>query len=228
MSHKDSSPIHWALNSKVQPPLEVQKTEYHLVRQIILLNQRKINDLSVIIQSIKPYSSYEIFNHLSRFKSPNPNLNSLVFDEVKPGHLNSQSVMQQSLQMSTRPHLKANKSFILNSHGQIIEDDLQKRSFKKINVFDKFQSTIDNRSIFSPSHTLINFTKKKSLDRSLNNTTVDLASTLDMETLVNFLEYFKVPFLPNDVLLIFEEMGCTGGSLKLEELERYFGLEVWT
>jgi hypothetical protein len=225
--HKNSSPIDWALNCKTNPSIKIENTEYHLIRQIIMLHHRKITDIASAIQSLKPYSTFEIFNHLSLFQNPNPNLNSLVFDDGMKRYSASKSMMQKSLQLSTSPNLKSNKSFILNSQGKIIENDSQSNYFKKINVFDKFNSVIENKSMHRRSHTLGNFTKKNSLDKSLNNNTVDLGSYIDLETIVNFLEFNNVPFLPNDISLIFEEMGSMNGTLKFDQIDKYFGLQVW-
>ena len=190
-----------------------------------MLHQRKMNDISKIIKNLKPYSSFEIFNHLSKFKNPNPNLNNLVLNDMSVHGSNRKSIIQKSLQLSTAPNLETSKSFVLNSNGKIMENDSQNLFSKKINVFDKIQG---NHSLYNRSYTLVNFTKKSSLDKSLNNMTVDLNSYLELETILNFLEFNKVPFISGDVAMIFEEMGSTGSSLKLEELERYFDLEAWS
>ena len=136
-------------------------------------------------------------------------------------------MMQRSLHISTSPNLKTNKSFILDSQGKIIEDESPSLFSKKINVFNKFESAIKNKSVHSVSNTIVDFTKKNSLDFGLNNMSVDMNSCLEIETILNFLEFNKVPFLSQDVSLIFEELGSLNGSLKLEQLERYLGLDVW-
>jgi hypothetical protein len=98
---------------------------------------------------------------------------------------------------------------------------------QKINMFNKFESAMKNKSLHSPSSTIIDFTKKNSLDFGLNNLSVDMNSSLELETVLNFLEFSKVPFLAQDVSLIFEELGSLNGSISLGQLERYFAMEVW-
>ena len=137
-------------------------------------------------------------------------------------------LVQKSLQLSTSPNLAKTKSFVLDSNGKIIEDNSQSIFSKKVNVFDKFQSNYKDNSLHNRSYTLVNFRKKNLFEKSLNNKTVDIDSYLELETIVNFLEFNNVPFLTQQVPLIFEEMGSIGSSLKLEELERYFESEVWS
>lgn len=225
--HQNSSLIDFSINCKSTPRLNIESTEYHLIRQVIMLLHRKITDLSSIIKTLKPYSSFEIFNHLTRFKNPNPNLNHLATKEEYFKNLPSKMMMQRSLHISTSPNLKTNKSFILDSQGKIIQDESPSLFSKKINVFNKFESAIKNKSVHSVSNTIVDFTKKNSLDFGLNNMSVDMNSCLEIETILNFLEFNKVPFLSQDVSLIFEELGSLNGSLKLEQLERYLGLDVW-
>jgi hypothetical protein len=118
--------------------MTILNTEYHLVRQILLLLHRKLSDISHIIRTLRSYPIEEIFSLLTKFNSPSHvKIHNTSFDPDNPGQV-IENHSQFRLQNST------GKQFIPDVRGNIVEGKDFLGFFQyKINLiilgFDLFQ-----------------------------------------------------------------------------------------
>ena len=107
--------IDWAVNDKYPKDMTILNTEYHLVRQILLLLHRKLSDIGHIIKTLRSYPIEDIFSLLIKFNSPSHvKIQNTSFDPENPSQL-IDSHSQFRLQNST------GKQFIPDIRGNIVE-----------------------------------------------------------------------------------------------------------
>ena len=50
--------------------MNISETEYHLIRQILLLMNRKLSDIGYLVRTLRDYKIEPIFELLTKFNSP--------------------------------------------------------------------------------------------------------------------------------------------------------------
>ena len=96
--------------------MTIMNTEYHLVRQILLLLHRKLNDIGHIVRTLRPYPTEDIFSFLIKFNSPSHiKIRNNSFDPEPPTNLLDNLSAYQKIQASGA------KNFVPDVRGNIIE-----------------------------------------------------------------------------------------------------------
>ena len=121
---EDRNNIDWATNQESPKNTAFMDTEYHLIRQILLLLHRKLNDIGHIVRTLRPYSSEEIFSFLFQFNSPSHvkiQQNSFEREESMLAFENS----AQARDSKIFPHKRnISQRFVPDVRGNIIQEDL--------------------------------------------------------------------------------------------------------
>lgn len=118
--------IDWAVNDKHPKDINILNTEYHLIRQILLLLHRKLTDIGHIVRTLRPYPTEDIFRFLTKFNSPSHvKIQSNSFDPDNPtSPLESGSTVR--LQTSGA------KQFTPDAFGNIVEGGTKQATGRSI------------------------------------------------------------------------------------------------
>lgn len=221
----DSQALDWAVNESSSSKLNEQCSEYHILRQVILLEVRKIQDIEKVIQRLRIYPATDIFDYLEQFKAPDRTLSHL--NKVSFSVKRVEAIRSWVPPFSSERVNPTSKNFKLTSQGNIVEDRVRKFLVKEANVFDHLENRRNLSILSSKSQILKDFVKKSSLESNLNTVDRESPVDIDLETLANFLEFQGVKFLDNDLSLIFENMGSSGTSLPLSQFRNFLESPIW-
>ena len=64
------SDIDCHVNEANPAPLEISSSEFHLVRQILMLFHRKLDYVGKVVRSLRDYSTLELFEYVVMFSKP--------------------------------------------------------------------------------------------------------------------------------------------------------------
>lgn len=118
--------IDWAVNDKHPKDITILNTEYHLIRQILLLLHRKLTDIGHIVRTLRPYPTEDIFRLLTKFNSPSHvKIQSNSFDPENP-------TVPLDQGSNVRLQTSGAKQFTPDAHGNIVESRPDETSLRII------------------------------------------------------------------------------------------------
>lgn len=220
----------------------IKESEFYLIRQIILLTFRKIDEIGMILQYLRKHPSEDIFELLCRFnegmynrqsegshrfdsddhpqkrRQTNPDEAENIKRLKSVSEVISESALQDSLsQMLSKPPAKG-KSDAPKSKKPVIKKsklDLKKKqkSLNKSNASIK-QSTVINKAI-----------PKGKLPEKKETTKKQIWP--NQKTFENFLNHHKIRFLKKDTVFLLRDLGALGDCLYEDRFKRFLFSNVW-
>lgn len=229
LAQRNSDPIEWAINSHNPGHYQISASEMHLIRQILLLTHRKLQDIGHVVRTLRAYQTSEIFDYLANFNRPR-----------------SKQLSQNMLTNGTQRNKSAPRSsghFITDNQGRIIEsnNDTNKKSRERTkNHFgamrqneDQVRDRLNSNGGLNDrkrNSTLLNKFVKLPTIESPNRFTGDGEegnSEIDVETLCNFLEFKEVKFNSEDAVFILYDCGVKGNRITFNDFQAFMDCWLW-
>lgn len=197
------------MNGGIQ--LNISETEYHIIRQILLLMNRKLNDIGHIIRTLRSYQIEEIFGYLTKFNSPsNVRISEGSFNKEDPLYSVNHS-LSKSVHSSNQYYRPDSRGNIIPMKNESLKGYLQDSSGNAsnnmmLNKFVKQRNNVESQRTSEIKHDPF---------------------CIDIETICNFLEYHEVQFLPEDVPFVFKDMGLTDTKVGIDHFEKFMDSCLW-
>jgi hypothetical protein len=234
----------------------MKSMDYHLIRQIIILLLRKLEDMGNIIQSLQCYGSLGIFAYLLKFnplyikdRQIHSRVNSNITSPI--GSLpNSEFKKFINNYKPPTPQKSERSAKRPNSITRFMKKRISKES--KAKLLGKFDDSDDPDDdviiglddVSTPQSR--NFTSIKSssmpldyLGANLNNLSEDQLrekarllikgkKVINEDTIRNFLEFHQVQHMPRDLTFILSDLGTRSLELDLEMFDKFLFSDLWT
>lgn len=224
--------------------------DYHLIRQIIILLLRKLEDIREIVRSLQKYGSLPIFVYLLKF-------NPEYFQEhLDPSRFNSHTTSPKASQQNFRNTFQPKEGLITQpsprnkatSITSFMKRRISKNSKKK--VFGQDSEDIEEDLIIGTDQLTERFASlhpsvKSGLTRQRPLQPQDLSllteeqlrvkarelirnkMVVDEESIRHFLEFHRIQFMPKDLMLVMSDLGTRSAELGLEMFDRFLFSDLW-
>ena len=228
---RDADPIEWAINSNQNRQTQISASEMHLIRQILLLTHRKLQDIGHVVRTLRPYKTSDIFDYLVNFNRPRSK-------QLNPNLLTNGTQRNKSV-----PRLSGH--FVTDSQGRIVEsnNDTNKRGGERSPLSRRLRGTVEGRGSGRPNRDSMDVGTDRRKSTSLLNKFVKLptmesplrlegnnengAEEIDVETLCNFLEFKEVKINSEDTVFILYDCGVKGNSIRFEDFQEFMDCWLW-
>ena len=199
--------------------LTVLETEYHLIRQILMIMNRKLDDISAIINSMNMYSPNHIFEFL------------LTQNNLK----NTQDMTVENVKMDYDQEIINSDQFDVTSVKYT--DPLSPKTHCLTRDTYEFKHSQQITSMEFLNSKSIDFTNKKFLmgkpnisDEMTQKEKSKLGSNVVLENsaIVNFLERNEIHFISEDIDYILRAFGTKNQNLGLQHIQAFFSSPVWS
>lgn len=213
--------IDWAMNNAPTDEVNLQSTEMHLIRQILMLLKRKLTDIGNVVNTLRVYTSEEIFNYLLKFNTPDHV--RITQDSFEQNNAMMQNEYNQFGDLRPNfqpPQAISQNRFIPDENGNIVSSG---NGFERGGFDDQSAISLN----MAGGNMMLNRFAKKNINvqqKIFNRTEVKF---LDIETICNFLEFQDVQFLPEDANYILKDIGVSTGSISFETLKKFFESSLW-
>ena len=187
----------------------IPRSEYYLMRQILMLFGRQLVDISRVLKSLRVYQASEVFEFL------------LGFERNQGRDLGSPPFASKIPSFSNNPDFRGN---MFNSEIQVGRERLGE--FSKQNR-DFLQGR--NQSFKSLSR---NTREPQFEEIPVNNVYMRERGNfekriLDVTTVKRFLDFHEMQYLSEDLLLLMNALGASDGFLKENEFNAFFYSSLW-
>lgn len=191
-----------------------------LMRQIVLLKSRFIIDVSETIENLRRFPKNVVFKHLFLGRGAPEVPHSPVISNLPSFSNNnladiSRPEMRRSLEVNTMPTLQSPKLSVAQHQNQVWQKPANRKGLNKSKSHQIFESSDQNIVItdFMPT--------AHEVDVARN------AGELSVDALRQFLDFFNVRYLKEDLMLVMNVLGASNGSLFEGDFAKFISSSVW-
>ena len=185
-----------------------KEAEYHLIRQIVILSLRKLEDLGWMIRSLKIFRPMEVSKVLQTEFTINSS--NQIIDEtttVKNGFAISDSLKESNFKKS-----------------EVIND-------RQNGMLEANLDMLPDSKMFSENSISGRETGQKGIRgqvlNQFSNYNKRVSEEMNTENLMNFLNRNEIDHLPSDLVFIFKEIGCDKERVSFNDILDYLALQLW-
>jgi hypothetical protein len=233
----------------------MRSMDYHLIRQIIILLLRKLEDLGSIIQQLQNYGSLGIFAYLLKFNPSyirDKQIHSRVTSTITSPLVSlPNSEFKKFMNNYKPPKIQKPEKSVKrpNSINRFMRKQISKQS--KAKILGRSEDSEDSKddliigidTITSPHRNFASIkNSEKCLDylgENLNDLSQDQLRekarllikdkrVIDEDTIRNFLEFHRVQHMPKDLTYILSDLGTRSLELDLEMFDRFLFSDLWS
>ena len=238
-------------DTPIQQDLLMKEIDYHVIRQIIILKNRMIKDMSIIMKNIQPYGSVEIFSYLLEFNSETRNsLHKQGFNkQVNPypkelprpqDSIDVELGFNHNKQANPDPstelkNLQVKKTIKIFGRRLNNELDFTKKKKKRRTAYtnpDFDLEEADDESSYE-DNTQANHFQEQSLNNVNRNGIQGKANSgkksilVYQNTIANFLSFHQVQFIEDDLKYVFKAFGADNSEIDLTSFDRFLASPIW-
>lgn len=229
-SHKIQIPeiylfCNWERNGQ-NGEVQIPESEYYLMRQILMLFQKQLKDMTRIMTALRPYTAEQMFEYLSSY-SP---------DHIQPK--NESSHMPTQITFSVQSNSRSNNT---NSAVRIPNSPIPSFSNNNYNgpYSPKTQGTRSvrfNTKALGGQKSNPNFYENNRLlgsarvsqNRELYAPSQKRALSVNVWNIKNFLEIQNVQYLEEDLMLLMNTLASSEGMLQESTFYQFVYSPIWT
>jgi hypothetical protein len=183
LSSTNSSPIDWEFEWKEEvKDVTVLETEYHIIRQILMIMNRQLDDMAIAFMNLRKYSSLNIINFLSNQRET----------RTQEDLFNTDRQLDTATELSDQDHKLL---FSVSNNKSDLADKLEHNGGR---VFKTLDQDIRNDFTKNPLNKPARLSSDKVIDRDMISTFLDKANIQYLPDDINYI--FKAFGTNNDYL----------------------------
>ena len=212
--------------------VQIPESEYYLMRQILMLFQKQLKDMTRVMVSMKPYTAEQMFDYLSSYSPenmPSPSEPVSVCERI-PTQI---TFSLKSERNKSGRHSKEVSSLVPSfSNNHYMPVSPRSKQSNRFNAGGPGQFSISNKASV-PDEVYSRQKRSQTMPGGLSGSRGahverERIAQVNVWNIKNFLEAQKVHYLEEDLMLLMNALASSEGSLKEATFYQFVYSPLWT